>query len=458
MQKVAEIDKKSQVRNLKFHVKIKDADLLGGAIDEIVAQRTSGRIDPFGRGFKTPDPNDFIATVYSSTMILADQPSFARDEKSEFIYTMDDVVFRTEIMVENKDNKFNEREVDITLNGGWVKQNGEYVLVIFTKKQTSKFTDYQKMQGRSFYNAVFTRYVTHAIGEDVLELRNFDVRMTNNDYPDIKDDFDINNQRVIDHLRGGKVSDEPDFNRVKKPKTDSGDKIPSFVKRNYFLYNKKDADITFGYRDPNAAPRPFNKATDAGIDFKFNFPNFVSDETVAAQDAAGNNLVYNAPTENPRPGDVEISFQNIPKNMPGDIFENIYDYLKDGLESKELQAGTNLTYGNTIFHMNPEKGEESLHTRNLKRIKALLAEIDQLYRDNREYKVDFDENIPEHRKATGVNKNILKYLNELEVYVKELKRNLPMSLFDLDELISKRGEYAVNPKNVNLLKILKTVQ
>jgi hypothetical protein len=444
---------KDQVRNLKFHIKIKDADLLGEAINEIVSQRTSGKIDPSGRGFRSPDPNNFVATIYSSTMILADQPSIPRDEKSEFIYTMDDVVFRTEIQLEGKDNKFNEREMDVTLSGGWIQYNGEYVLVIYTKKDMSKSTDFQKMQGRALYNAVFTRYVTHVVSEDVLELRGFDIRKTTNDYPDIKDDFNPRAQSVIDSLRG--TAPTGGRRSLNAPAPSAPGEAPDYVKKNYYLYTKKNADIDFGYKDPSAPNRPFDPKTDPNIDFQFNFPNFVGEE-LAGDPQKGTQ--HNAPSSAPNPGDVSISFNNIQKNMPGEIFTEIYEYFKDGLEAKELNAGTNLTHGNAIYKANPEHGEESLRKRNLERISQLLKEIRELYKENKEYMVDFDDHIPEHRKAVGVNKNNLQYLNELEAYIKELKRHLPMSLAELDELIANKGEYAVNPKNISLLKILKTRQ
>ena len=454
MQKIAEADSKQQVRNIKFHVKIKDDDLLGLAINDIVGQRTSGRIEPSGRGYKPPTSKDYNCNIYTSTQIYADQNSFPRDEKSEFIFTMDDVVFSTEIVVKGDVSNYEETEMDITLSGGWIKFRGEYVLVTFTKKGApAQFTDYQKMQGRTFYNAIFTRYVTHAIGEDILELRSFDVRSTKNDYPDIKNSFDRASQAAIDILRGKTPpapagGANPFAGGGGKPKVN--EKAPDFVNKNYFLYDRKNADVHFAYKDPTAPAKPFNQATDPGINFHFNFPDFVTDEV-----ANVNGVSYNVPADRTNPGDVEISFNNVPRNMPSEIFSSIYDYLKDGLGAQELQAGTNLTYGNTIFKMDPSHGQESLSSINSKKIQELLKEINELFNENREYKVDFDSNVPVLNKAKGVRKNMIQYLNELEFYVKELKKNLPMSLAELDQIIETKGEYAINPKNINLLKIIK---
>lgn len=447
MQKVAQ----SEVRNLKFHVKIKDRDLLGGAINDIVAKRTSGKIDPQGRGFRPPDAQDNFVTIYSSTIILADQSAAPG---GNYIYTMDEVVFSTDIKVEEKDKKFTEQESDVTLTGGWVMQNGEYVLVIFTKKNGGKMSDLQKMQGRTFYNAVLTRYVTDTLGKNVFELRNFDVRMTENDYPDPKYAFDVERQRAIDFLRGGAKPTKKNYDQpTENTGTGTWSGKPDFVKKNYYLYDKADANITFGYKDPAAPPKPFNKATDAGINFRFKFPDFVTDETIVDQSAA---VTYNKPSDNSNPETVEVEFMNVPRNMPGEIFSNVFDYMKDGLDAKEMRAGTNLTYGNTIFHKDPKHGEDTLFEKNSKKIKELLSEIKSLMQDNKEYMVDFDTQVPLHRKSKGINKNLLKYLGELEAYVKTLRSNLPMSLAELDRIIAEKGEYAVNPKNVNLIKILKT--
>lgn len=444
-----------EVRNLRFHVKIKDPEILGQAINEILSKRTRGRIDEFGRGFKAPDADEFNSNIYSSSIILADQKGAP---KGEYIYTMEDVTFTTSIQVTNEKKEYVSKEVDLQLNGGWVLKDGEYVLVVFTKTSGPEgVTDAQKLQGKFFYNAVFTRYVTHAIGEDILELRNFDVRITDDDYPDVKAALDAD-RKATEAERGGGAPAAVDYDaqhgvkKTKKPTEESVD----FVKKNYFLYKPSQAAILFGYRDPASTSKaPFNKATDPGINFIFKFPDFASGENVVDTDRG---LSYPGIGAEAKPGDVTVAFSNIPKNMPYEIFHGIYDYVKNGLDGKELSAGTNLTYGNTIFHKDPASAEESLFDRNSKRIKSLLREIEDLYQNNKDYKVDFDDNLPSPYQAKGVKKNILKYLNELEAYVEKLKRNLPLPLAELDKLIEEKGEAAVNPKNINLLKILKTQQ
>jgi hypothetical protein len=441
-----------EVRNLRFHVKIKDAEILGQAINEVLAKRTRGKIDENGRGFKVPDLDEFKANIYSSSIILADQNAAP---KGEYIYTMEDVTFSSSIQIKNKKQEFTSEEVDLQLYGGWVIKDGEYVLVVFTKDGITPVTDAQKLQGKFFYNAVFTRYVTHAIGEDVLELRNFDVRVTDNDYPDVQSSLD-EDKKIIDHLRSGGKGGATDYDSQYGAgnKKQTKENVMDFVKNNYPLYKPSSAAILFGYKDPTQSRQtPFNKATDPGINFIFKFPDFATGENVVDTERG---LNYAAVGNEAKPGDVTVAFSNIPKNMPYEIFNNIYDYLKNGLDGKELSAGTNLTYGNTIFHEDATK--ETLFERNSKRIKELLREIEDLYQNNREYKVDFDDNLPSPYQAKGVKKNILKYLNELEAYVARLKRNLPFSLAELDRLIEEKGEAAVNPKNINLLKILKTKQ
>lgn len=456
---IKEAQKAKEVRNIKFHVKIEDADILGEAINEIVSKRTSGKIDVSGRGFKVPDMSEFSSTIYSSTIILADQGDAP---KGEYIFTMENVTFRTEIQVGGKEKGYSASEIDLQLHGGWVLKDGEYVLVIFTQDKATEMSDLQKLQGRLFYNAVFTRYITHAIGEDVLELRNFSVRIPDNDYPDVKNTYN-DSKKVTDYLRGGKTgaggggTNWDEEAGVKQKKKTTKDDVPDFVKNNFYLYDPKQADIMFGYRDP-ASKTPFNKASDPGILFHFNFPNFATAEREVHTEGEMAGTSYNKQGSNSNPGDVEVMFSNIPKNMPAEIFKEMYDYLKNGLGGKELNAGTNLTYGNTVFTQDPSQGEQSLFERNKQKIKQLTAEIEQLYRDNEDYKVDFDENLPSPYQARGVAKNILKYLNELEAYVNRLKQNLPLSLKELDRLIEEKGEAAVNPKNVNLLKILKTKQ
>lgn len=450
MKKIAAPNRPEVRDRVTYQVKIKDADLLGEAINEISSSRTTKNIDAYGRGFRVPDASENVATIYSSTVILADQ---AAAPKGEYIYTMEDVIFRTEIQVEGKDNKFIEKDSDVKLNGGWVLQNGEYVLVIFCKKKDAvKITDYQKMQGRVFYNAVFTRYVTGAIGADILRARNFSHRETANDNPDIRGAFVPAQQKVIDKHRGIKSTEAPaggrDFNNLAPGGEPAGNakapesKAPDFVKKNYYLYDRKSADILFGYKDPTSKA-PFNKATDPVIDFHFNFPNFVKE----------NNQDF---SENPNAGDVEVAFTNVPSNMPHEIFGNIYDYLKNGLDAKELSAGTDVVYGNTNYNPGPDQGQQTLLQKNAQKISDLLNRIDALQIENKEYRVDFDENRPSEYKAKGVKKNIVFFLNELKAYVRNLEKNLPLSLAELDELIKVKGEYAVNPKKVNLLKILKT--
>lgn len=466
MQKQAQLEAQPEVRSLKFQVKIKNADLLGDALNDILSTRTSGRIDAYGRGFKLPSPTDYLATIYSSTVILADQASAP---KGEYIYTMDDVVFSTEVKSVGNEGKFTEKESNIALNGGWVLQNGEYVLVIFTKKkeQHSRMVDMQKMQGRTLYNATLTRLTTQVIGKDVLGERNFNNKILVGDYPEVSDTFNAQNQKLFDQLRGKKVGDTSDgtdydaqfgSGKAKKQPAVAGD-APSFVKENYFLYDKKEADVIFAYQAPGEKPKPFNPQTDPAITFRLNYPNFLSEETVTEQ----GKLPYKKPAQDSNPGYVDVVFTNIPKNMPkrilGDIFSNIYGYMKSGLEAKELAAKPNQIYsGNAVFKEDPSHPDESLFEQNANKVKALLAEIKDLYMDNKEYKVDFDNNMPMPKESKGVNKNILKYLYELEVYVKHLKRNLPLSLAELDRIIKEDGESFVNPKNVNLLKILKKQQ
>jgi hypothetical protein len=367
---------------------------------------------------------------------------------------MEDVTFTSSIQIKNKKKEFTQEEVDLQLYGGWVLKDGEYVLVVFTKGGFNPTTDAQKLQAKFFYNAVFTRYVTHAIGEDVLELRNFDVRVLDNDYPDVEGSLAAD-KKVTEHLRGGGSSGPVDYDAqhgVKKKKNEDPNTV-DFVKNNYFLFRPDQAAVLFGYKDPTRPPAPFNKATDPGINFIFKYPDFSSGENIVDTERG---LNYTGLNGEAKPGDVTVAFSNIPRNMPYEIFHGIYDYIKNGLDGKELSAGTNLTYGNTIFHEDGSK--ESLYDRNSKKIKELLREIEGLYQDNLEYKVDFDDNLPSPYQAKGVKKNILKYLNELEAYVARLKRNLPMSLANLDRLIEEKGEAAVNPKNINLLKILKSKQ
>ncbi len=466
MQKEAQLQAQPEVRSLKFQVKIKNADLLGDALNDILSTRTSGRIDAYGRGFKLPSPADYLATIYSSTVILADQ---AAAPKGEYIYTMDDVVFSTEVKSVGNEGKFTEKESNIALNGGWVLLNGEYALVIFTKKKehNSRSVDMQKMQGRTLYNATLTRLTTQVIGKDVLGERNFTNKMLVGDYPEVSDTFNAQNQKLFDQLRGKQtgaapggpsLDDQFGGGKGKKPASPAGE-APSFVKENYFLYDKKEADVIYAYQAPGEKPRPFDPKTDPAITFKLNYPNFLSEETVTEQ----NKLPYKKPTLDSNPGYVDVIFTNIPKNMPkrilGDIFSNIYGYMKSGLEAKELAAKPNQIYGgNAVFKEDPSHSDESLFDQNANKVKALLAEIKELYMDNKEYKVDFDNNMPMPKESRGVNKNILKYLYELEVYVKHLKRNLPLSLSELDRIIKEEGESFVNPKNVNLLKILKKQQ
>ncbi len=466
MQKEAQLQAQPEVRSLRFQVKIKDADLLGDALNDILSTRTSGRIDPYGRGFKIPSPSEYLATIYSSTIILTDQASAP---KGEYIFTMDDVIFSTEVKSVGNEGKFTEKDVSISLNGGWVLQNGEYVLVVFTKKKEhhTKPVDMQKMQGRTLYNAVLTRVATQVVGKDVLGERNFNNKILTGDYPDVNETFGSQNQRLIDQLRGktsGDAAPTTDYdaqfsgNKVKQEKSKAGE-APAFVKENYFLYDQKAADVTFAYQAPGEKPRPFNPQTDPAISFRLNYPNFVTDDNVVEQ----GKLPYKKTSPDSNPGYVDVIFSNIPKNMPkrilGDIFTNIYNYMKTGLGGKELQAKPNQIYGgNSVFKEDPSHPDETLFEMNSNKVKALLAEIKELYSDNKEYKVDFDNNMPMPKESKGVNKNILKYLYELEVYVKQLKRNLPLPLAELNRIIKEEGESFVNPKNVNLLKILKKQQ
>jgi len=459
MQKEAQIQPEPEVRSLRFQVKIKNADLLGDALSDILATRTSGKIDPYGRGFKAPNPSEYVANIYSSTIILSDQPS---PPKGEYIYTMDDVVFSTEI----KSDKGNEKSVDITLNGGWVLQNGEYVLVIFTRKKEihSKATDVQKMQARTLHNAAVTRLVTQVLGRDVLVERNFSNKMLAGDYPDVNESFTVTKQKLIDELRGKKSGApagqdfDAQFNGGKTQQPAGADQSPKFVKDNYFLYDKQSSSAIFAYTAPGEKnPRPFDPKTDPYIAFNMTYPSFVTDENEQVQQGREPHKKV-APDSNP--GYVDVIFTNIPKNMPkkilGDIFSNIYGYMKNGLEAKELQAKPNQIYsGSAVFKDDPKQTDETLYEQNAKKVKNLLAEIKRLYDDNKEYRVDFDKNMPMPQEVRGVNKNILKYLYELEVYVKNLKRNLPLSLAELDRIIREEGDSFVNPRNINLLKILK---
>ncbi len=435
-----------EVRNVKFHVKITDADMLGQAIKDIVSRRTSGSIDVNGRGFKIPDMDSSKATIYSSSVIMADQ----KDAPSgNYIYTMENVTFSTE-MKSNSEGKLKPQEVDLKLNGGWVLKDGEYALVVFTNDNAA--ADMQKLQGRLLYNAVFTRYVTQAIGEDVLELRGFSARTTDGDYPDLKKLFN-SNKPATDLFRGGKSKGAGPFaDDGPKEQKKENSRTPKFVKDNYFLYDPKFADVSFGYKDP-ASKTPFNKETDPGISFSFHFSDFSTDGDPVRVDGIQNPIFLNS--NDPNPGDVEIKFNNIPKNMPYEIFDNIYNYIKDGLGGKELSAGTNATHGNAIYTQSPESKGTTLFEVNKKRISEMKKEIADLYKENTEYLVDFDTNYPNENSAKGVKKNQIKYLNELESYVEKLKNNLPMSLEDLDRLIEEKGTGAVKPKQVNLLKLLK---
>src|SRR5678810_1177148 len=109
MQKEAQLQAQPEVRSLKFQVKIKNADLLGDALNDILSTRTSGRIDAYGRGFKMPSPTEYLATIYSSTVILADQASAP---KGDYIYTMDDVIFSTEVKSVGNEGKFTEKDTN----------------------------------------------------------------------------------------------------------------------------------------------------------------------------------------------------------------------------------------------------------------------------------------------------------------------------------------------------------
>lgn len=466
MQKLAQLQPEPEVRSMRFQVKIKNADMLGDALNDILSTRTSGKIDPYGRGFKIPSPTEYLATIYSSTVILTDQPSAP---KGDYIYTMDDVIFSTEVKTTSEAGKFSEKDASLQLNGGWVMHNGEYVLVIFTKKKdnASRGTDLQKMQGRTLFNATLTRITTQIIGRDVLGERGFTNKVVSGDYPDVNETFSAANQKLIDELRGKSPGQAPagtnldeQFGGGSKQPTSKPGEVPKFVKDNYFLYDKKQTDVVYAYQAPGEKPRPYNPQTDPAIGFSINYPNFVTEENERV-DSGKSPYKKIAPDSNP--GYVDVVFSNIPKNMPkkilGDIFSNIYDYMKRGLDAKELQAKPNQIYsGSAVFKDDPSMPDETLFEQNLNKVKALMDEINVLYNDNKEYKVDFDKNMPMPKETKGVNKNILKYLYELEVYVRHLKKNLPLPLAEIDRIIKEKGESFVNPKNVNLLKILKKPQ
>jgi len=453
-----------EVRNIRFHVKIKDADLLGESIKKVAAERTSGNINEDGRGFKVPDMSDNSATIYSSFNILADQKTAP---KGEYIYTMEKVTFETEIKVGKEDYK--QEMVNLQLNGGWVLKDGEYVLVVFAPKNgDERIVDIQKMQGRLFYNAVFVNYVTNTLGKDILESRGFSERIPEGEYPNVNRTYDLT-KKVTDLLRGktstpsgGRGGLDAQQGMGSKPATM---KAPDFVKNNYFLYDPSGAEIVFGHRQtqaptPAGTPArqtpPFNRQTDPSIAFGFNFPNYATGERSRPGDDG--TPAYNILGETSNPGDVEVSFANIPRTMPYEIYEGIYDYLKNGLEGVEKSATPTKTHGRAIFTENPPEGDQSLRDKNRQKIKTLHDEIEKMISDNSEYRVDFDENRPSEYQSQGKKKNPLKYINELEAFIARLKKNLPKSLKEINDLIDDKGYSFVNPRNINLLNILKTKQ
>ncbi len=462
--------------------------LLGKALKTVIPDW--GMIDANGNSFSQPNAAQFNATLYGTDGIETEVPAgTTAGKKHYFTFTgrnQDEDIPNGAVVGTEKatfrDELGNDKteKHQIIMRGGWVWDDNEFKLVIYTPKNEDHnlnrnvyFTvDVPKLRGRMIYNAVSGYYITSAIFEHILKPKGFTTTSQS---------VDVNSSaRTIFNENGGlsKLNQTSQNRETANPETDVKPGVKKTVALPAGMKPPPGQKVKAPEADPSKRKKPEISTKDANIYlytpdtnvFSFKYPPDPANPTAPPPEVQ---FVVQPPYQEVKkidgktdddppkwsavksyPSTVSIKFSELPEDAPVEIYHRIKDYLVDGLGAQGAHEGHDVSFGQTKY--NPQDfttggDEETLVDGLTAKAEQLEADIQQLIQRGKMLRVSIHDQYPVRQRR----QDITDYVMDLDSFKSYLEGLLPKPLRKQEQDLRASHGKGFRKEDINLMQILK---